>query len=269
MAYQPEAKKYPPKKKENPKKDQACHQCHEVGHWKRNCPLYLEELRAKKQKYVGNPSTSVTFTIGCLRVTTVLQVGDGSILLCLSRYVPYNHFASNPDYGPCCTIYIVEASYLSTFKLGHFTRYSTSNNPGKRVFDVYVQRELEIKDFEIVKEAGGAGRPLAYVLQEWGCLLKLVDPDLGSKYSSEEAMIILNVALLCTNALPAFRPTMPQAMDIRVERLLKISYQKLGFQLSIKSLLGYSTINPKFRALRNHFWQDTRETLTIVDDLCT
>ncbi|GJY67835.1 zinc finger, CCHC-type containing protein [Tanacetum coccineum] len=33
-----------PQKKENPKKDQACHYCNVVGHWKRNCPLYLEEL---------------------------------------------------------------------------------------------------------------------------------------------------------------------------------------------------------------------------------
>ncbi|PWA83491.1 malectin [Artemisia annua] len=127
-------------------------------------------------------------------------------------------------------------------------------------------RELEIKDFEIVKEAGGAGRPLvrsymvnmtnntlkiqlywaekgtianlqsmfeevmvliseinlieegqsfyeftkilkvvifvttkaeAYV---FGCILELDDADLGFKYSSKEAMTILNVALLYKNA---------------------------------------------------------------------
>ncbi|GJV02023.1 retrotransposon protein, putative, ty1-copia subclass [Tanacetum coccineum] len=37
-------------KKENPKKDQACHYCNVVGHWKRNCPLYLKELRTNKNK---------------------------------------------------------------------------------------------------------------------------------------------------------------------------------------------------------------------------
>ncbi|GKE57253.1 retrotransposon protein, putative, ty1-copia subclass, partial [Tanacetum coccineum] len=31
-------------------KDQACHHCHVAGHWKRNCPLYIEELRANKKK---------------------------------------------------------------------------------------------------------------------------------------------------------------------------------------------------------------------------
>ncbi|GJS74805.1 retrotransposon protein, putative, ty1-copia subclass [Tanacetum coccineum] len=40
----------PKKRKENPNKDQACHHCHMTGHWKRNCPLYLEELRANKKK---------------------------------------------------------------------------------------------------------------------------------------------------------------------------------------------------------------------------
>ncbi|GJU40215.1 putative RNA-directed DNA polymerase [Tanacetum coccineum] len=50
VAYQPKPKQNPPQKKENPKKDQACHYCNVVGHWKRNCPLYLEELRTNKNK---------------------------------------------------------------------------------------------------------------------------------------------------------------------------------------------------------------------------
>ncbi|GKC11659.1 zinc finger, CCHC-type containing protein [Tanacetum coccineum] len=46
----PTPQQNPPQKKENPKKDQACHYCNVVGHWKRNCPLYLEELRTNKNK---------------------------------------------------------------------------------------------------------------------------------------------------------------------------------------------------------------------------
>nr|GEZ33453.1 zinc finger, CCHC-type [Tanacetum cinerariifolium] len=49
VPYQPKSKPNPLKRKENPNKDQACHHCHIVGHWKRNCPLYLEELRANKK----------------------------------------------------------------------------------------------------------------------------------------------------------------------------------------------------------------------------
>ncbi|GKC38878.1 zinc finger, CCHC-type containing protein, partial [Tanacetum coccineum] len=47
-----------PQRKENPNKDQACHHCHVVGHWKRNCPLYIKELRANKKK--SEPGAAVS-----------------------------------------------------------------------------------------------------------------------------------------------------------------------------------------------------------------
>nr|GEV48291.1 hypothetical protein [Tanacetum cinerariifolium] len=50
--------KYPkPYAKEHPAKYDACHHCKEVGHWKRNCPVYLAEL-LKKKKQVGSASFS-------------------------------------------------------------------------------------------------------------------------------------------------------------------------------------------------------------------
>ncbi|GKF17099.1 retrovirus-related pol polyprotein from transposon TNT 1-94, partial [Tanacetum coccineum] len=42
---------------ERPAKDDACHHCKEVGHWKRNCHVYLAELQ-KKRKQVGSASSS-------------------------------------------------------------------------------------------------------------------------------------------------------------------------------------------------------------------
>nr|GEV66189.1 hypothetical protein [Tanacetum cinerariifolium] len=35
-------------KKDNPAKDAICHQCGEVRHWRRNCPVYLAELIKRK-----------------------------------------------------------------------------------------------------------------------------------------------------------------------------------------------------------------------------
>ncbi|XP_038896733.1 probable LRR receptor-like serine/threonine-protein kinase At1g53440 [Benincasa hispida] len=46
---------------------------------------------------------------------------------------------------------------------------------------------------------------IAYVLQEEGNLLELVDPNLGPK---EEVMGMLHIALLCTNLSPSLRPSM-------------------------------------------------------------
>ena len=54
----------------------------------------------------------------------------------------------------------------------------------------------------------------AYVLQERGSLLELVDPSLGSKYSKEEVMTMLNLALLCTNPSPTLRPTMSTVVSM-------------------------------------------------------
>lgn len=54
----------------------------------------------------------------------------------------------------------------------------------------------------------------AYVLQEQGNLLELVDPTLGSSYSSEEAMRMLELALLCTNPSPTLRPSMSSVVSM-------------------------------------------------------
>ncbi|KAM0834660.1 hypothetical protein ACQ4PT_063455 [Festuca glaucescens] len=54
----------------------------------------------------------------------------------------------------------------------------------------------------------------ACVLHERGTLLELVDPDLGSNYSAEEALLMLNAALLCTNAAPTLRPKMSSVVSL-------------------------------------------------------
>ncbi|GJU42608.1 putative RNA-directed DNA polymerase [Tanacetum coccineum] len=53
LAYDPKHKIPPPAKKEHPAKDTKCHHCHNVGHWKRNCPLYLVELKKNKANTSG------------------------------------------------------------------------------------------------------------------------------------------------------------------------------------------------------------------------
>ncbi|GJY20853.1 retrotransposon protein, putative, ty1-copia subclass [Tanacetum coccineum] len=60
--YIPKPKNPKPTAMERPAKDDACHHCKEVGHWKRNCLVYLAEL-LKKKKQVGSASSSGIFTI--------------------------------------------------------------------------------------------------------------------------------------------------------------------------------------------------------------
>ncbi|GJW07191.1 zinc finger, CCHC-type containing protein [Tanacetum coccineum] len=62
LAYAPNLKIPRPPKKDNLAKDAICHECSEIGHWRRNCPTYLAELMKKKKQAQG-ASTSGIFTI--------------------------------------------------------------------------------------------------------------------------------------------------------------------------------------------------------------
>ncbi|GKD44431.1 retrotransposon protein, putative, ty1-copia subclass [Tanacetum coccineum] len=55
----PKPKNPKPTAKEHPTKDDTCHHCKEVGHWKRNCHVYVAEL-LKKKKQVGTASSLVS-----------------------------------------------------------------------------------------------------------------------------------------------------------------------------------------------------------------
>ncbi|KDP21156.1 hypothetical protein JCGZ_21627 [Jatropha curcas] len=54
----------------------------------------------------------------------------------------------------------------------------------------------------------------AFVLQQKGNLMDLVDPRLGSKFKKEEVIRMAKVALLCTNTSPALRPTMSEVVGM-------------------------------------------------------
>jgi hypothetical protein len=54
----------------------------------------------------------------------------------------------------------------------------------------------------------------AFVVQKEGNLMVLVDAKLGSKLNKEEAIRMIKVALLCTNPLPALRPTMSSVVSM-------------------------------------------------------
>nr|GEU36283.1 zinc finger, CCHC-type [Tanacetum cinerariifolium] len=79
--FAPKPKNLPPPKKDNPAKDAICHQCCAIGHWRRNCPVYLAELMKKKKLSQGASSSG-------LRGSKKLQP------CALSQYVGYGHRAA-------------------------------------------------------------------------------------------------------------------------------------------------------------------------------
>ncbi|KAJ9690779.1 hypothetical protein PVL29_013106 [Vitis rotundifolia] len=54
----------------------------------------------------------------------------------------------------------------------------------------------------------------AFVLQQKGNLMELVDPNLGTQFKKEEAIRMIKVALLCANPSPALRPTMSAVVSM-------------------------------------------------------
>nr|GFD36978.1 zinc finger, CCHC-type [Tanacetum cinerariifolium] len=56
--FAPKPKIPPLPKRENPAKDSICHECGEIGHWKRNCPQYLVELMKMKKNIASGAGGS-------------------------------------------------------------------------------------------------------------------------------------------------------------------------------------------------------------------
>jgi len=53
-----------------------------------------------------------------------------------------------------------------------------------------------------------------HLLKEEDSLMELVDPRLGKDFKKEEVILMINVALLCTNSCPSLRPSMSSVVSM-------------------------------------------------------
>ncbi|KAL0353853.1 UNVERIFIED_CONTAM: putative LRR receptor-like serine/threonine-protein kinase [Sesamum angustifolium] len=107
----------------------------------------------------------------------------------------------------------------------------------------------------------------AYVLQEQGNLLELVDPSLGSNYSKEEAMRMLNLALLCANPSPTLRPTMSSVVSMLEGKIpvqaLVVKRGALDEDIRFKA---FETLSQDSQIRVSTFAQDGREQRRVSMD---
>ncbi|KAJ9135979.1 hypothetical protein P3X46_033097 [Hevea brasiliensis] len=90
----------------------------------------------------------------------------------------------------------------------------------------------------------------AFILQQKGNLMEIVDPRLESEFNMEEAERMLKVALLCTNASPTIRPTMSAALRM------------LEGQTSIKEVASDPSIyadGMRFKPIKDHYQQTSHD----------
>ncbi|XP_025799905.1 probable LRR receptor-like serine/threonine-protein kinase At1g07650 isoform X2 [Panicum hallii] len=101
----------------------------------------------------------------------------------------------------------------------------------------------------------------ACVLHKRGTLLELVDPDLGSNYAIEEALLMLNVALLCTTATPTLRPMMSKVVSL-LEGHTPLQPFLSDFNLEANSLSS--------SGVHGNFWQNPCESRSLTAEvLCS
>lgn len=54
----------------------------------------------------------------------------------------------------------------------------------------------------------------ALTLEQRGDIMEIVDPSLEGEFNSKEAVRMIKVALVCTNATPSLRPLMSEALQM-------------------------------------------------------
>ncbi|GJW28062.1 putative ribonuclease H-like domain-containing protein [Tanacetum coccineum] len=119
--YIPKPKNPKPSANEHPAKDDTCHHCKEMGHWKRNCSVYLAELLKKKKQglrgvrkleqgalylYVGNGVRAQVEAIGSFDL--VLPNG---LVICLDNC----HYAPTITRGVVSVHHLVENRFVQCF----------------------------------------------------------------------------------------------------------------------------------------------------------
>ena len=87
----------------------------------------------------------------------------------------------------------------------------------------------------------------AFVLQQKGNLMEVVDPKLGTELNKEEAIRMVKVALLCTNPSPGLRPTMSAVVSM-------LQGQTVVPEVRTMNPSSYGD-NLKFNALRGQYDQ--------------
>ncbi|GJZ40698.1 retrotransposon protein, putative, ty1-copia subclass [Tanacetum coccineum] len=117
-SFAPKPKNPPTPKKDNPAKDAICHQCGEVGHWRRNCPIYLTELM-KKKKLSQGASTSGIFTIelySLLSTSWVYDTGCGNHI-CITTQDLRGSRKLKPR---ALSLYVGDGHYAAVEAIGEF-----------------------------------------------------------------------------------------------------------------------------------------------------
>ncbi|XP_052177839.1 probable leucine-rich repeat receptor-like serine/threonine-protein kinase At3g14840 isoform X2 [Diospyros lotus] len=106
-------------------------------------------------------------------------------------------------------------------------------------------------------------------LKEEGKLIELVDPKLGSDFNRDEAMVMINVALLCTNVSSSVRPTMSSVVRMlegkaTVKELISNGSNSVYDQMKLKGKMDDSQDSQE-ATMTNSMSKGTSTNMTLTD----
>ncbi|KAL3715814.1 hypothetical protein ACJRO7_007549 [Eucalyptus globulus] len=91
----------------------------------------------------------------------------------------------------------------------------------------------------------------AHFLKEGENLIELVDPRLGSHFNKEEALALIQVALMCTNVTPALRPPMSSVVSMLEGKVA----------VPVLDSAGAIMTQERIEAMRKHFRGDEHQAV--------
>ncbi|GKB44070.1 retrotransposon protein, putative, ty1-copia subclass, partial [Tanacetum coccineum] len=234
-SYAPRPKNPSTPKKDNPVKDATCHQCGEVGHWRRNCPIYLAELM-KKKKLSQGASTSGIFTIESILFLVHLQFMKRVVCVaCMSEKMarkPYSHQVERAKdllglihtdvCGPFKIMSRQGASYFVSFT-NDFSRYGY-------VYMLKHKHEV-FETFKVFQKE---------VENQLGKIIKSLRSDRGGECMSQEFLDHLKDHGIISHRTPPYTPQHNGVSERRNRTLLDMVQSMMSQTTLPKSFWNYT-----------------------------
>ncbi|GJW81709.1 retrotransposon protein, putative, ty1-copia subclass [Tanacetum coccineum] len=227
QVYIPKPKNHKPSAKEHPAKDDTCHHCKEVGHWKRNCPVYLAEL-LKKKTQVSTASSSGIFTIEFFSFPNkswVYDTGCGT-QICITKQGLRG--ARKLEQGAlyfCFTDYGVSVSkndilYFNAIPRDDYSHYGYVYllNHKHEVFETFKVFKNEVEN-------------------QLGKTIKALRSDRGGKYISQEFKDYLKACGIVQQLTPLYTSQHNDVFERRNHTLLDM----------VRSMMNITTLSLSFR----------------------
>lgn len=101
-------------------------------------------------------------------------------------------------------------------------------------------------------------------MREQNNLLELVDPRLGSDYNREEAMIMIQIAIMCTSSEPRDRPTMLEVVKmLEGKKMVEMeTLEEASIHRETKRLEHMNTMKKYYEMIENEVSTSMSKTIS-------